>query len=69
MRAKECCACGMPMPYVSLRRSAVDANWSVRHPSSGCKECAALVDEVVTRAASRYDLFDPTCEPQPPRPA
>jgi hypothetical protein len=68
MRARECCACGMPMPYVSAPRDASDANWSVRQPG-GCKACAALVAEIVTRAAGSYDLFDPTCEPPRPRPA
>ena len=66
-RAKECFACGMPMPYLSVRRDATDANWSVRQLPGGCKACATLVTEIVARAAGSYDLFDPTCEPQQAR--
>jgi len=64
IRAKECGACGMPMPYAVVPQVDGDANWWVQQMPAGCEECAKVVSEIVTRVATRYDLFDPTSEPR-----
>jgi hypothetical protein len=59
------CSCNVPLPYVVERDGPDAANWELGAVPPACETCRATIDEVVSRALTHYDVYDPTASPVP----
>lgn len=55
-RARDCCSCTFSMPYSRSGRGTLRDDWSVILTNSCSPRCRALLEEIIHRYRSEYEL-------------
>lgn len=58
----------MPMVVLTHRVAPEKCNWAVEELNPICEDCARVIDRIVERASSEYDINDPVSIPFFPLP-
>lgn len=62
-RGAVCGTCILPTPVLLGLASEGQANWTLAPLARDCSQCSRVVDELIRRFQSQYELFDPTATP------